>query len=117
MQVVPAVAVERGSRRCAEIRSVPLAPATRTPPEPREVFAGTRLLGLSPPVLVPLDVGLPSEDSGTGAPALPQVGAHEGADVQADAVVEVRVPADGLGVERLPADKDTARRLAFKDAP
>ena len=39
----------------------------------------------------------------------------EGADVLADAVVEVRVPALGLLCERFPADKDVEWGLAFED--
>ena len=41
--------------------------------------------------------------------------AHEGADVQAHAVVDVGIPADGLLVERLPADEDIVGRFAFED--
>ena len=40
---------------------------------------------------------------------------EKGADVLADAVVEVGVPALGLLFERLPADKDVERGLAFED--
>ena len=50
----------------------------------------------------PLDVGVLAEDAGR----------HEGADVEADAVVEVGVPADRLLGERLPADEDVVGRLA-----
>ncbi len=50
------------------------------------------------------------------APFLADIaGEEEGADVLADAVVEVRVPALGLLVERLPADEDVERGLAFED--
>ena len=42
-------------------------------------------------------------------------GKEEGADVLADAVVEVGVPALGLVFERFPADKDVERGLAFED--
>src|SRR6266446_8191095 len=40
---------------------------------------------------------------------------EEGADVLANAVVEVRVPALGLVFERFPADEDVERGLAFED--
>ena len=40
---------------------------------------------------------------------------QKGADVLADAVVEVRVPALGLLFERFPADKDVEWGLAFED--
>lgn len=40
---------------------------------------------------------------------------HEGADVQAYAVVQVRVPADGLFGQALPAHKDVVRRFAFQN--
>ena len=40
---------------------------------------------------------------------------EEGADVLADAVVEIGVPALGLLLERLPADEDVERGFAFED--
>ena len=40
---------------------------------------------------------------------------EEGADVLADAVVEVGVPALGLLFDRFPADEDVERGLAFED--
>lgn len=43
------------------------------------------------------------------------IGGHERADVQADAIVEVGVPADGLLGQRLPADEDVVGRFAFED--
>ena len=65
------------------------------------------------PVFVPFYVGFVAEDSG---PFFADVGdGEEGADVEADAVVEVGVPADGLLVERFPADKDVVRIFAFED--
>ena len=43
------------------------------------------------------------------------LGGHEGTDVEAHAVVEVGVPADGLLGELLPADKNVVGGLAFED--
>ena len=40
---------------------------------------------------------------------------HKGADVEAHAVVEVRVPADGLFFQWFPANKDVVGRFAFED--
>ena len=64
-------------------------------------------------VFVPVDVGLVSQDS---CAAFANVGDGEpGADVEADAVVEVRAPADGLFVEWLPAYEDVVGGFAFED--
>lgn len=43
------------------------------------------------------------------------LGGHEGSDVEADAVVEVGIPADGLFGQGLPADEDVVGRLTFED--
>jgi hypothetical protein len=56
-------------------------------------------------VFAPLDVRALAE----------HVGNHERADVQAHAVVQVRVPADGLLLQRLPADENVVGGLAFED--
>ncbi len=40
---------------------------------------------------------------------------RKGPDVHPHAVVNVGVPADGLLRERLPADEEVVRRLAFED--
>ena len=45
-------------------------------------------------VFFPVDVGFGAEDAGAFFAEV--AGEHEGADVEADAVVEVGVPADGL---------------------
>ena len=65
------------------------------------------------PVFGPFDVGFVAQHA--GAFLFYVADSHEGADVEAHAVVEVRVPADGLLVERFPADKDIVGGLAFKD--
>ena len=65
------------------------------------------------PVFVPFDVGFVAKDSSS---FFADVGeGEEGADVEAEAVVEVGVPADGLLVERFPADKDVVGIFAFED--
>ena len=43
------------------------------------------------------------------------LGGQPGADVQPHAVVNVRLPADGLFVQWLPADKDVVRLFASQD--
>src|SRR5947209_137720 len=43
------------------------------------------------------------------------VGLHKRADVQAHSVVQARVPANGLLLQRLPADENVVRNLAFED--
>lgn len=64
-------------------------------------------------VFVPFDVGFVAEDSGS---FFANVGdGEEGADVEADTVVEIGVPADGLLVERFPADEDVVRSFAFEN--
>src|SRR5680860_18940 len=40
---------------------------------------------------------------------------HEGTDVQSHTVVDVRFPADGLLLDRFPADENVERRFAFED--
>jgi len=60
-------------------------------------------------VFVPADVEL-------GLPVVAQdFGGSEGADVQANAIVQVRVPADGLFREGLPADEDVVGCFTFQD--
>ena len=54
-------------------------------------------------VLAPLDVRALAE----------HVGGHEGADVEAHAVVDVGVPTDRLLAERFPADEQVMRRRLF----
>lgn len=60
-------------------------------------------------VLVPLDVEL------RALVVAQHAGGHPGADVEAHAVVEVGVPADGLLGERFPAHEDVKGRFAFED--
>jgi len=64
-------------------------------------------------VLLPVDVGLGTQDARV---LLAHVGhAHERADVEAHAVVEVRLPADGLLFQWLPANEDVVGGFAFED--
>ena len=104
VEIVPAVAVGLGG--AFEVLGL-LVPG----PEPGEVGFGA--LGFGATVFGPLDVGLPAEDAGTFL--FDVLGVEEGADVEADAVVEVRVPADGLLVQRLPTDEKVVRWLAGED--
>src|SRR5690554_2428631 len=64
-------------------------------------------------IFFPVDVGLPAEDACIFLGHV--AGFEEGADVEADAVVEVWGPADGLFGEGLPADEDVVGFFAFED--
>ncbi len=65
------------------------------------------------PVFVPFDVGFVAQDA---CALLADIGhGEEGADVEAHAVVEVRVPADGLLLQWLPAHEDVVGGFAFED--
>ncbi|MFZ9937164.1 MAG: hypothetical protein ACO3JG_08890 [Luteolibacter sp.] len=101
MQIIPAAAVELGGAFEVFGGFVP-------GPEPGEVGFGP--LGLGAAVFGPFDVGPPAEDA--GVLLFDVLGVKEGANVEADAVVEVRVPADGLLVKRLPADEEVVGLLA-----
>jgi len=77
-----------------------------------EVIPG-RGLHILAAIFFPVNLGLFAQDA---RPLLFHVRhGHEGADVQTHAIVEVRVPADGLLFNRLPAHKDVVGRFAFKD--
>ena len=64
-------------------------------------------------VFGPLAVGFVSQDTGTCFANV--ANGHEGANVQADTVVQVRVPADRLFFQRFPADENVVRGFAFAD--
>ena len=70
-----------------------------------EVVEALGAVGVLAAVLVPVDVELGAQDAGL----------DERADVEADAVVEVGVPAERLLGERLPAHEDVVGRLALED--
>ena len=61
-------------------------------------------------ILFPFDVGPVAQDAGAFFGHVCH--AQKGADVEAHTVVEVRVPADGLFGQRLPAHKDVVGRFA-----
>ena len=65
-------------------------------------------------VFSPMDTGLGSQDAGAFL-AAGQVLGHEGTDIESHTVVDVRLPADRLRLDGIPADEDVARRLAVKD--
>jgi len=58
---------------------------------------------------------LPWQHAGTGLAAFAQLSLEEGADVEANTVVNVRIPADCLLVQGLPTHKDVVGRLAIED--
>ena len=66
-------------------------------------------------ILVPFDLRRGAQDAGVGAASVERPRGHERADVDPHAVVDVRVPADRLLVQRLPAHEDVVGRLALED--
>src|SRR5881396_2262610 len=82
-----------------------LASKLATLPEPGKVVTGPDTLGLRTAILSPLDLGVLAE----------HLGHDEGANVHANAVVQVGLPADRLLVERFPAHEDIVGGLAFED--
>ncbi len=104
MHIIPAIA-----DRCFSAGGVGAGLAVA--PEPRVVCLGA--LGFCATVFVPFDVGLGAKDASSAFAEV--LGGEEGADVEADAVVEIGVPADGLGIERLPANEDVVGGLAFEN--
>jgi hypothetical protein len=104
MDVVPAVAFEVGASGAGQGRLFGM-------PEPGVV--GLFAVGLLSAVLVPFDVGLEAQD--TGALSLYMVCIHEWTDIETHAIVEVRMPAEGLLLKWLPADQDVVRGLALQD--
>jgi len=78
----------------------PIAPKAMIPRRALHVLA---------PVLVPVDVGLLLQHS-RAFPA--HIGhAQEGPDIHPNAIVQVRIPAEGLLLQWLPADEDIVRGL------
>ena len=72
-------------------------------PEPRELLLVP--LGFFPTVLLPLDFDTLTKD----------IRGSEGTDVHAYAVVQIRMPADGLFGEGLPANEEVIGRFAFEN--
>jgi hypothetical protein len=81
----------------------PIACERTVLPEPGKLFRVT--LRLHAAILRPLDVRWLAQ----------HVGHDKRADVDPRAIVEVRLPSDGLFVDRLPTDKNIIGWLAFKD--
>lgn len=90
----------------------PLRRKLAVAPEPWELVLG--LVWFFAAILAPVDVGFGAEDAGAFL-AAGDVGGHEGANVQAHAVVDVWLPADGLFVEGFPADEDVVGWFAGED--
>ena len=120
VQIIPAVAIKAASRsgraraRGTEIGSYSVIVFIPTPDKPGELLFGAhRLLAA---VFGPLDgAGLGAQDAGSGFAALAELGTEEGADSEANAIVDVWIPADRLLVQRLPPDEDVVGRFAFED--
>ena len=81
-------------------------------PEPRELLLIAQWLFAL--VLSPVDIRLGTEDTRAFLPA-GNIGGHEGTAIEAHAVVDVRLPADGLFFYGLPPDEEVKGRLAFED--
>ena len=80
-------------------------------PEPGELFLVPE--GFLAAVLAPVDVGLSAQDTGAFL-AAGEFSGHEGAEVEAHPVVDVRRPADGLLGEGFPADEEIEGRLGLQ---
>lgn len=65
------------------------------------------------PIFVPFDIGFVAQDARAFFTHVRH--GEEGANVQAHAVIDVRVPADGLSIQRFPADKDVMGSFTRKD--
>ena len=72
-------------------------------------------VGSLPRSLSHLIFGVAAQDAGVRAAGVQRACGHERADVHPHAVVDVRVPADRLLVQWLPAHEDVVGRLAFED--
>ena len=109
----PGVVLARA--KVAFLLPLPLAVrAVLTPPRP--LPASLQRPHLLAAVLVPGDLlRLDAQYASARPAATREFGRHERADVDADAVVDSWLPADGLLVERLPAHEDVARWLAGHD--
>ena len=106
MEVVPAVAVELLAAREVLCDLVPA-------PEPWEVvLVARRFLAL---VLAPSNAWSHPEDTRGSCSGRQGTRDNERADVNAHAVVDVGLPADGLLVQPLPANEDVVGRLAIED--
>ena len=113
MQVVPPVAVELVAT--GEVGPLVEGAVTGAAPEPGEVGSGSQALWLLAAVFLPVDVGLPAQNAGARAPTGAERGVQEGPDVEPHTVIEVRLPAEGLLVKRLPANERVVGRLARED--
>src|SRR5574337_47641 len=90
----------------------PLAGDLAVLPEPGElVLVANRLLAA---VFLPMDIRLGAQDAGAFLAAGDILG-HEGADVEANAIVDVRRPTDGLILDGLPADEEVDGWFACED--
>src|SRR5690242_5568058 len=93
MQIVPAIAVEG---LCAREICGLFVPA----PEPRELLPWT--FEFLAAVLVPFDLRRRAQNACALRPCSERLCAHEGTDVQANPVIDIRLPAYYLLVEWLP---------------
>ena len=66
-------------------------------------------------VLFPPYPGRDTEDAGVSRPRAQWLRERERSDIEAHAVVEAGLPADGLLVKRLPSDENVVGPFAFKN--
>ena len=90
----------------------PLTRELAVSPEPGELILVA--LGFLAAVLAPFDVWFGSQDAGAFL-AAEQVLDHEGADIEAHAVVDVGLPANGLFLDGFPAHEEVKRRFPFEN--
>src|SRR5262249_13934427 len=104
VHVIPPVAIEGFAAGKVLCFSVPA-------PEPREALPVT--LWLLAAVLVPLDFGSRAKNAGIGRSSVQGTRRHERAYVDADPIVDIRLPADGLLAQLIPAYKNVVGWLSF----
>ena len=109
-QPAPERARFSASVRCT---SLTRSPVKRTVlPEPGKLrLVADRFLAA---VFFPMNVRLGAQDPSAFL-AAGQILGHKWADIESHAVVDVRLPSDGLLLDRLPANENVERRLAFQD--
>ena len=81
-------------------------------PKPRVLRRGAQSLLAA--ILPPVNIGFGPQNARASS-AAGQIPSHEGADIEAYPIVDVRFPANGLLFDGLPANEDVKRGLTFQD--
>ena len=84
-------------------------------PEPWEVLFLPLWLGAAVGAGVLLHARRDAQDAAIPAPGVFRPRGQERTDVEANAIVDVRLPADRLTIQRLPAHEDVVGRIALDD--